>query len=45
MNRETWLNTITEKYLKDHFNDQGYTIPQNIRMSCSLTSGRCAKNK
>lgn len=45
MNRETWLNEITQKYLKDHFNNAGYTIPANIRMSCSLTSGRGAKNK
>ena len=45
MNRETWLNEITQKYLKDHFNNAGYTIPANIRMSCSLTSGRGVKNK
>jgi len=45
MNRETWLNKITDQFLKDHFNDAGYTIPQNVRMSCSLTSGRGAKNK
>jgi hypothetical protein len=45
MNRETYLNTITSKYLVPHFKAQGYDIPTNIRMACSLTSGRGAKNK
>lgn len=45
MNRETWLNNLKDQFLIDHFKDQGYTIPQNVRMACSLTSGRGAKNK
>lgn len=41
-NRETWLNTITDKYIRQHFTEQGYTIPQNVRMSCSLTNSKKA---
>jgi hypothetical protein len=29
MNRETYLNTITSKYLVPHFKAQGYDIPTN----------------
>ena len=38
LNREGWLNLITEQHIKPHFESKGYTIPDNIRMSCSLTS-------
>jgi hypothetical protein len=38
-NREQWLNTITNKYLRPHFASKGYTIPANIRLSCSQSSG------
>ena len=37
-NREQWLNTITNKYLRPHFASKGYTIPDNIRLSCSQSS-------
>jgi hypothetical protein len=37
-NREQWLNTITNKYLRPHFASKGYTIPNNIRLSCSQSS-------
>lgn len=38
LNRESYLNYITEQYIRPHFARAGYTIPQNVRMSCSLTS-------
>lgn len=38
-NRETWLNLMTDKYIRPLFASKGYTIPQNVRMSCSLASG------
>jgi hypothetical protein len=38
MNRETWLNTITQAYLVKHFASKGYTIPANVRLSASFTS-------
>ena len=38
LNREAWLGMMTEQYIKPHFQAKGYTIPDNIRMSCSLTS-------
>ena len=41
-NRETWLNLITDKYIRNHFESNGYTIPANIRLSCSLTSTKKA---
>lgn len=37
-NRETWLNQITAQYIRPHFEKAGYTIPENIRMSCAFTS-------
>ena len=50
LNREGWLNLITEQHIKPHFESKGYTIPDNIRMSCSLTStkksiGQCWSSK
>lgn len=41
-NRETWLNQITAQYIRPHFEQAGYTIPNNIRMSCSLTGRKKA---
>lgn len=41
-NRETWLNTITALYIRPHFQAKGYSIPDNIRMSCSLTGRKKA---
>lgn len=38
-NREAWLTLITNKYLRPLFASKGYTIPANIRLSCSLASG------
>jgi hypothetical protein len=38
-NREQWLTLITNKYLRPLFASKGYTIPANIRLSCSLASG------
>ena len=37
-NRETWLNNITAQYIRPHFQKAGYTIPENVRMSCAFTS-------
>jgi len=39
-NRETYLNYITDTYARPHFAKAGYTIPDNVRMSCSLTSSK-----
>jgi hypothetical protein len=38
LNREAYLNYITDSYIRPHFTRAGYTIPDNVRMSCSLTS-------
>ena len=38
-NREQWLNLITNKYIRPMFASKGYTIPANVRLSCSLASG------
>ena len=40
LNREAYLNFITDTYIRDHFKAKGYTIPENVRMSCSLTSAK-----
>jgi hypothetical protein len=42
LNREAYLNFITDNYIRDHFKSRGYTIPDNVRMSCSLTSTKKA---
>jgi SprT-like family len=42
LNREAYLNFITDTYIRDHFKAKGYTIPANVRMSCSLTSTKKA---
>ena len=49
LNREAYLNYITDTYARPHFASKGYTIPENVRMSCSLTStkkaiGECWSN-
>jgi hypothetical protein len=49
LNREAYLNYITDTYARPHFAKAGYTIPDNVRMSCSLTStkkaiGECWSN-
>ena len=41
-NRETWLNAITTHFIAPHFEAQGYTLPANVRMACSLTSTKKA---
>jgi hypothetical protein len=38
-NREAWLNLITDKHIRPLFASKGYTIPANVRLSCSLASG------
>lgn len=38
LNREAWLGLLTEQYIKPHFEAKGYTIPDNVRMSCAFTS-------
>jgi len=38
INRETWLNTITTRFIRPHFASKGFTIPTNIRLSCSLAT-------
>ena len=38
-NREAWLNTITNRFIRPLFASKGYTIPTNVRLSCSLASG------
>jgi hypothetical protein len=53
LNREAWLGMMTEQYIKPHFQAKGYTIPENVRMSCAFTSrgasgkriGECWSNK
>ena len=42
LNREAYLNYITDTYARPHFQTKGYTIPANVRMSCSLTSHKKA---
>ena len=37
-NREAWLTLITNKYVRPLFKSKGYTIPANVRLSCSLAS-------
>lgn len=48
MNRESWLENFTDRYLLDHFKNAGYEITpalrEKLKFSCSLTSGRGSKN-
>ena len=43
--REEWLNQLTDEYLRPLFAKNGYTIPTNIRLSCSLPSSRAFAKK
>lgn len=43
--REEWLNKLTSQYLRPLFAKNGYTIPTNIRLSCSLPSSRAFAKK
>jgi hypothetical protein len=45
LNRESWLNIITENHIKPHFTAKGYAIPDNVRLSCSFTSRGAFKKK
>ena len=44
-NRETWLNEITNQFIRPHFQSKGYTIPDTVRMGCSFTSRGAFKRK
>ena len=44
-NRESWLNHMTAKYLVPHFQAKGYTIPENIKFSCSFSTKGAFKRK
>ena len=43
--REEWLNQLTDEYLRPLFAKNGYIIPTNIRLSCSLPSSRAFAKK
>ena len=43
--REEWLNQLTDEFLRALFTKNGYTIPTNIRLSCSLPSSRAFAKK
>ena len=38
MNRETWLNQVTEQFIRPMFRDYGFEIPKNVRLTCGLPS-------
>jgi len=42
LNREAYLNYITDTYARPHFKAKGYTIPDRVRMSCGQTSTKKA---
>lgn len=42
--REQWLQDATKTFRK-HFNIRGWTIPDNVRVSCGLPSGRAFSAK
>jgi hypothetical protein len=44
-NREEWLNAVTNKYIRQHFADKGYTIPDTVRFSCSYSTKGAFKRK
>jgi len=44
-NRETWLNTLTRQHIAPHFESKGYTIPDNIRFSCSFSTKGAFRKK
>jgi len=43
--RETWLNMITDSHIRPYFQSKGYTIPTNVKMSCSFTSKGSKSNR
>lgn len=43
-NREAWLNSVCTM-LRDHFEDSGYTIPSNVRMTCGFPSRSAISTK
>ena len=45
LNRESWLNHLTEQYIRPHFESQGYTIPEGIKYSCSFSTKGAFKRK
>jgi|TARA_R100000700_G_scaffold9211_1_gene13401 hypothetical protein len=42
--REAWLAEMTDQ-LRPHFTDQGYTIPDNVRVSCGFPSQSALSRK
>jgi hypothetical protein len=38
MNRETWLQVITDTHIRSHFAKHGYTIPEAIKYSCAYST-------
>jgi hypothetical protein len=38
MNRETWLNQVTEQFIRPLFISKGFDIPKNVRLTCGLPS-------
>lgn len=45
LNRESWLNHLTEQYIRPHFESKGYTIPEGIKYSCSFSTKGAFKRK
>ena len=45
LNRESWLNHMTEEYIKPMFTSKGYTIPEGIKYSCSFSTKGAFKRK
>jgi hypothetical protein len=42
MNRETWLENITDRFLIDHFKAGGYDVAEirdRLKFSCSFIKG------
>jgi hypothetical protein len=45
LNRESWLNHMTEEYIRPMFQAKGYTIPEGIKYSCSFSTKGAFKRK
>lgn len=43
-NREQWLNSLTT-HLRQHFTTSGFTIPENVRMTCGFPSKSATSRK
>jgi len=44
--KEQWLNTALTKFIRKHFTDAGYTVPDNVRLSTGWPSrGALAKKR